>query len=419
MGSHYCEKCRKTMDEKEFYKSNNLEKYPDNGILNLCKKCLTMHIDNWNSDTFLYILEDIDVPWVPDEWNKLMQKYAKDPSKLTGTTIFGRYLSKMRLKQYKDFRWKDNELIQKLNNAKIEEAMKNQGYSASEIAETLLHNGQTIPKAEAPPPPEVNEFKIELPDKPAQSQQELMSQDPNYFDQLNGFTEEDLGITLTDDEKLMLRLKWGSQYRPEEWVTLEKLYNDMMESYDIQSAGHIDTLKKVCRTSLKADQLLNIGDIDGAQKAVKMYDMLMKSGKFTAAQNKAENGEFVDSVSELVALCESDGFIPKYYSDGPKDHVDEVLQDLQFYTRRLITEEMNLGNLINNALKQIQIDQEREASQSADAATDSDFASESLTEDEINRMFETQKDYEDFAAQEEEDAEQDNMVIEKLVRGEV
>jgi len=36
----------------------------------------------------------------------------------------------------------------------------------------------------------------------------------------------------------------------------------------------------------------------------KVYDSLMKSGKFTAAQNKAEKGEFVDSVGELVALCE-------------------------------------------------------------------------------------------------------------------
>ncbi len=40
-----------------------------------------------------------------------------------------------------------------------------------------------------------------------------------------------------------------------------------------------------------------MGDVDGAQKMVKMYDMLMKSGKFTAAQNKAEKGEYVDSVS--------------------------------------------------------------------------------------------------------------------------
>jgi hypothetical protein len=30
----------------------------------------------------------------------------------------------------------------------------------------------------------------------------------------------------------------------------------------------------------------------------------MKSGKFTAAQNKAESGEFVDSIGELIEMCE-------------------------------------------------------------------------------------------------------------------
>jgi len=57
-----------------------------------------MHVDNWNPDTFLWILEDIDVPWIPTEWDKLMMTYARDKTKVTGVTILGRYLSKMRLK---------------------------------------------------------------------------------------------------------------------------------------------------------------------------------------------------------------------------------------------------------------------------------------------------------------------------------
>jgi hypothetical protein len=62
---------------------------------------------------------------------------------------------------------------------------------------------------------------------------------------------------------------------------------------------------------------MDLGDIDGAQKATKMYDSLMKQGKWTAQQNKAEKGEYVDSISELVAICEADGFIPRFYVDGP------------------------------------------------------------------------------------------------------
>jgi polyhydroxyalkanoate synthesis regulator phasin len=96
----------------------------------------------------------------------------------------------------------------------------------------------------------------------------------------------------------------------------------MMSSYDIQGAGHIDTLKLICKTSLKANQLIDMGDIEGFQKMSKVYDSLMKSGKFTAAQNKAESGEFVDSVGELIEICEKHGYIERFYIEQPNDKVD-------------------------------------------------------------------------------------------------
>ena len=39
---------------------------------------------------------------------------------------------------------------------------------------------------------------------------------------------------------------------------------------------------------------------------------------------------------ELVALCEREGFIPRYYVDTPNDKVDRTIQDLQTYTQTLI-----------------------------------------------------------------------------------
>ena len=130
---YYCEKCNRTMSADNFYKSNNTEKYPS-GKFNICKKCMTLHVDNWNPDTYMWIIQEADVPYVPDEWNKLMAKYAVDRNKVTGTTIIGRYLGKMALKQYKDYRWKHTEFLQDLANKKIEETMKRQGYDAEEIA---------------------------------------------------------------------------------------------------------------------------------------------------------------------------------------------------------------------------------------------------------------------------------------------
>lgn len=406
--THYCEKCKRTMNVDQFYRSYNLEKYQNDGLMNLCKKCLTMHVDNWNPETFLPILKEVDVPYIPDEWNKLLATYGKNKAKVTGVTIFGRYLAKMRLKQYNEYRWKDTEFLQEMADHKVEEAMKRQGYDAQEIARALQEKSN------------IGDFNDEaivfdqaslVNDKPETNPYAATGNEDYFADQS---MDTDITDELTEEDRRYLLLKWGKAYKPEEWIYLEKLFNEMMESYDIQSAGHIDTLKMVCKTSLKSNQLLDIGDIDGAQKAVKMYDSLMKSGKFTAAQNKAESGEIVDCIGELVALCEADGFIPRYYTDGPQDKVDRTLQDIQSYTRTLIMEETNLGTLIEKAVKDIQEQKVKEAEMDAEAAGDEE-ALEAELFDQDQESFLKDEDFAELRAFEEANEAADDDYLYNLI----
>ena len=391
MATFYCEKCNRTMDEKQFYSTNNLEKYPE-GKLNMCKSCITMHVDNWDPDTYLWILQECDVPYVPDEWNKLLASYGKDKSKVTGTTILGRYLSKMKLKQWREYRWKDTAFLQELADTKIEQAMKRQGYSAAEITEAIEKGHVPIPEGELEPPVIAETASEEIAEDYVPAKVEVEPLD------------------LTEEDKRYLYLKWGKAYKPDEWVWLEKLYNDMIASYDIQTAGHIDTLKKVCKTSLKAEQLLDIGDIEGAQKAVKMYDILMKSGRFTAAQNKEAQGEFVDSVGEIVSLCEKEGFIPRYYATDPQDEVDFTIKDMQRYTRTLVTEEMHLGDLIEEAIKN------NAKEDNAESNVDLDLGEDSNIED-IERSLQD-KDFEDYHDFLDQQSEQDSEYLRSIFEDE-
>lgn len=373
---YYCEKCNRTMAANQFYSSQNLEKYPD-GIIPICKKCLTMHVDNWDPKTYLWILQEADVPYVPEEWNKLMGTYAKDKSKVTGTTIIGRYIAKMHLKQYSKWRWKDSEFVQQLKNSEREAAMKQQGFDAQQIE--LANQRASFDFSE----------EVVMPDMSAADPANpfVATGDEDYFAEQSGDSATDDDLNLTEEDKLYLRLKWGKTYRPDEWVRMEQLYNDMMNSYDIQGAGHEDNLKLLCKTSLKCNQLIDIGDVEGYQKMSKVYDMQMKSGKFTAAQNKAEQGEYVDSVGELVMLCEKDGFIPRYYVGEPNDKVDQTILDMKRYTKTLITEETNLGNLIEEALKNIQKE---------DAASDNDEEGVNISDEDIFEELEEQVHDQDF-----------------------
>ena len=259
-------------------------------------------------------------------------------------------------------------------NSKIEQAMKRQGYGAAEIADAIQKATFEIPQGELQEPTFIT----------PEEQNQFLQED--YFDRNN--QDNDFDDDLTDEDRTYLRLKWGKTYKPEEWIRLEQLYNEMMGSYDIQSAGHIDTLKLVCKTSLKANQLLDIGDVDGAQKMIKMYNEMMKSGKFTAAQNKAETGEFVDSIAELVELCEKEGFIPRFYISQPNDRVDETLQDLKYYTHTLVTEEMNLGNLIESAVKEMAKQEAKEEDEDIDDELEYDNIDTLIDEDFIeHRQF--------------------------------
>lgn len=385
---YYCEKCHKTMDGTQFYTSRNLEKYPNDGKLNQCKKCITMHVNNWDPKTYLWILQECDVPYIPEQWDALMAKFAKDPTKTTGMTILGRYLSKMKLAQWNEYRWKDSQFLQDLRAKQIKETMENQGCDIQEITTALQQSTFEMPSGELtePPPPPASSDPLNF------GSVDSGNLNGDYFKDNLDFDVPDLGAELTDDDKRYLYLKWGKGYTPDEWVRLEQLFNEMMQSYDIQSAGHVDTLKLACKTSLKSNQLLDIGDVDGAQKMIRMYDSLMKSGKFTAAQNKEESGDFVDSVGELIELCEKQGYIERYYVDSPNDKVDFTIRDMQQYTRTLIERETNLGALIEQAIKQnAQEDENAKESANGDIIDDADFSMDQI-EKELD-----DKDIEDFS----------------------
>lgn len=377
------------MDDTQFYTSKNIEKYPPDGKMDVCKKCLTMHVDNWNPETYKWILQEIDVPYIKEEWNGLLERYGKDPKKATGLTIIGRYLSKMKLKQWNKYTWADTEALEKDSTEKKVLNMKAQGFTEDEIQEQLAID-RTPPK-----PKELEDVQAPV-------------GTPEYQDPEE--EEDDFSDQLTEEDKLMLRLKWGRGYSWEERVQMEQLYKDMMSSYDIQGAGHKDTLIMVCKTSLKANQLIDAGDIDGFQKMQKAYDSLMKSGKFTAAQNKGESGEFVDSIGELVALCEKEGFIPRYYTDGPQDKVDRTLQDLQQYTHTLVTEEMNLGNMIEASLREIVKDKEREANIDVE---DSD-EDEDLFNYEHPEL--TEEDYQEYEDMKESERDKDEEMLNSILK---
>ena len=327
----------------------NFYTYKDGTKCELCKACLTLHINNFEPDTFLWLLEKFDVPYIPAEWNILRDRaYAKDPYKMNGMSVFGKYISKMKLKQWKNFSYADSEMLQRQEEEKaklygtpkeiVESRIENikEAYERGEISQAqYLTYVETQPDLNVPmgsknPYPTNSDFEqVQIPDP---------------------------GAELTEEDKIFLAMKWGRLYKSEDWVALEKVYADYENSFDIHNADLEKGLIQLCKLDLKLNQALDTGDFDSYAKLYRSYDALRKSLKFTEAQNKDGDNSDFDSIGAIVAFCEKEGgFIPRYVTDAPKDVIDIIIQDNKEYLQTLIHNDTNLSQQIEQFLKKKEI----------------------------------------------------------------
>ncbi len=374
MANKYCPKCGRTLKDTEFQQDGTGEK------MDMCKKCITMHIDNFDPETFLWLLEKADVPYIPSEWNSLRDKaYEKNPDKINGMSVFGKYLSKMKLKQWREYSYKDSASLQE----KEKEEEQKHAAEAKEQAERAKQNFDSglISEAEYKTLVSVAEQKERrdaCPPKPKAAPA------PEFYDESAFVSEDelpDMASQLTQEDKIYLVTKWGRYYKPNQLVQLEQKYTEMMSSFDIQDADSVNSLILICKTNLKMNECLDSGAIEEYQKLSRVYDSLRKSTKLTAAQNKDAKGDFVDCLGSLVALCEKEeGFIPRFATDVPQDKIDISIQDTNNYLKKLITEDLGFGAQIEDAIKKLQIQHDideqeklKENDPSAEELNDDDF----------------------------------------------
>ena len=383
MANRICQKCGKMMDENaKFYQ------YKDGRKTELCKNCLTMHIDNFDPNTFLWLLEKMDVPYIPEEWDTLRDRaFAKNPN-LNGMSVFGKYLSKMKLKQWMNYGWADTEKLNSLRAAKTAE--QEQEKKAYEESLKEQYEKGDITESEYKTLVSTSTLNNEYINRPMDVPKSDYNQQDKYFSENSEMVEEQVQKAineLTEDDKLAMAMKWGSLYTPAEWIDLEKDYQSMMNSFDIQDADTINTLILICKTNLKINQALDANDIEGFQKLSRVSESLRKSAKFTAAQNKEQKNDYVDSVGELVSMCEKDGFIPRYVTDIPQDKVDLTLKDMKSYLYKLVTQDLGFGKQIEDALKKIQLQKEMEKKENPPITSQ---------EEELDQETLIDQDYEEF-----------------------
>lgn len=366
----YCPKCNSTLAVSAFYLLKTKE--PSD----LCKKCETLLVDPFEESTFIYLLEKYDVPYVRQKWNTLRDRaYIKDPNKFNATAVFGKYLASMKIRPWTEYGWADTDKLQAEADADRKEYLDNhpevverernleimfkkgeitniqyQLMLSGELDDTVNATEQVLHLTNAvnqPKSKDENDFS-------ALANANNALGGPNPYDEKKIDTFDDtFGVEVNEEERNQLQLKWGKYYKLSELIELEKFYADMAASFDIQDADTEGALKLICKTNLKMNQAIDMGDIESFNKLQRSYDAMRKSAKFTQAQNKEGKGDFVDCIGSLVAYCEKEGGkIPRWDISYPRDMIDETIMNLKKYTRELIDRDTSLAQQIEDFIKQ-------------------------------------------------------------------
>lgn len=341
MAKNICSKCGREKPDKDFFK------YKSGECSDICIDCLTMHIDNQDDKTFTWILEKFDVPYIKKKWIELCNRsYQKNPGAFGPKSIIGTYLRTMKMAQYKDLTYADSDRLNFADEKLQQEAEARRATLAND-EETIAYVEELQQKLAAGEITEA-EFKTLNPLLAAEQKRII----PEFIKPVE-VNEEDILAKLTDEDRTYLATKWGLLYKPSQWVHMENMYNQYAEEYNL-NADRRETLIKMCKTSLKMDECLDIGDVNGYKNLSFAWDQLRKSGKFTEAQKEANETKVLDTIGELVALCEREGGIIEQFpspDDYPQDKIDLTIKDLKSYVYNLVTNELGLGNLIESFIQ--------------------------------------------------------------------
>ena len=343
-----CEKCGREKVETEFFKCTRHEgDYANtNGRIPICKTCLTRNINNRDPETIKPVLEMFDVPFVENEWvKKTNERFLKDPANFGPSSVFGHYLRKMNMVQWSKYHYSDTE---ELNKPQLSGDNKKQ---QKEIADHLLSTG------------EINQQEYEniingrtetfVPEFDSWQEEVDQDKENKFIGDFQVINEESIAKNLTNDDIQYLALKWGTSYKPSEWVRLEDLYQHYAQEYEL-NVDREESVRKICKTSLKMDQALDIDDTQAYKNLSSVYDQLRKSARLTEAQNKEEQGREIDSIGQLVSLVEREGgIIPQQFDpiEYPQDKMDFIINDLQNYVSNLVRDELGLGDLIESFIE--------------------------------------------------------------------
>lgn len=141
-----------------------------------------------------------------------------------------------------------------------------------------------------------------------------------------------------------LKKTWSSTYSTDELLFLEDFYNQIIATQNVSTPILQHYARDLCEIELRIKKGLREGvDI---KKDMDARDNIIKIAHFEATN--AKNAADFESVGELMVYYGKKGWHPKWHME-PQDSVDFCMQNIQNYLKRLVVNEGNFAEQVEDA----------------------------------------------------------------------
>ena len=158
-----------------------------------------------------------------------------------------------------------------------------------------------------------------------------------------GTIEEEIEA-LSEAKLRRLRKQWSPSYSKEELFFLEEYYNQILATQNVSTPILQHYARDLCEIELRIKKGMREGhDI---KKDMDARDNIIRIAKFEATN--AKNAADFESIGELMVYYGKRGWHPNWHTE-PKDSIDFMMENIQNYLKRLVVNEGNFAEQVEDA----------------------------------------------------------------------
>lgn len=148
---------------------------------------------------------------------------------------------------------------------------------------------------------------------------------------------------LSEAKLKKLKKVWSSSYTKEELLFLDDYYDRVISTQNVSTPILQEYARDLCEIELRIKKGLRKGD--DVKKDMDARDNIIKIAKFDALNSK--NAADFESIGELMVYYGKLGWHPKWHTE-PQDSVDFCMQNIQNYLQRLVANEGNFAEQVED-----------------------------------------------------------------------